>query len=319
MKADSNLRGPLANGRRRVHEEPPRPVLNPQDIVVPAAQPTAVTVIVPAARPAAVPVVAPAAQPAAIPLVVRRRGPATGDVPLPAIRNSMAIWKVRVVPSYIHFVATLTNPWDADSTEEEIDALQQSWAAWFPQHNVLVTPGSAIYKVAVQRLYEWRSGIGKKGVVAVEWFWKERGIDTVQARCKYVATHLQPGFLCMYRDDMVERAFLLYQTGKIQSEQEQKDDIQAAMLEGDTELAKELKALHVRLRTFSESSWGKPTQEYVQAITRLSSKRWEWIIKEGLKYCVKHSKALLQIRAMGEQDDHALMIVDNNNNSGNSD
>ncbi|PSR88603.1 hypothetical protein PHLCEN_2v5130 [Hermanssonia centrifuga] len=72
----------------------------------------------------------------------------------------------------------------------------------------------------------------------------------------------------------VERSFLMYQTGKIQSDKERKADIQAALEEGDTKLAKELKAFHTRIKTFSEPGWGKATQEYSKAIIQLSERAW---------------------------------------------
>lgn len=76
-----------------------------------------------------------------------RRSPLMVDVPLPNVPGGRAIWRGQVVPSYIHFVATLDNPWDADSTGEEIDALQQSWSAGFPNHQQVVTAASPMYKV----------------------------------------------------------------------------------------------------------------------------------------------------------------------------
>ncbi|THG96654.1 hypothetical protein EW026_g5208, partial [Hermanssonia centrifuga] len=197
----------------------------------------------------------------------RRKTPATSDVPLPNIKNSRAIWRGQVVPSYISFVATLDNPWDADSTGDEIDALQQSWSTAFPNHRVLVRPAASIHRVATQRLYEWRSNIGKRGIAAVEWLWEDKGLAHEEERRDYVATHLGPHFLCMYKDEIVWLP-LLSLGGKIQTEKEQQDDIKSALDKGDAKLAKDLKAFHAKLRTFSEGSWSKPTQDYVKVMTK---------------------------------------------------
>ncbi len=60
-------------------------------------------------------------------------------------------------------------------------------------------------------MYEWRSGIGKKGIAAVEWLWKECKLNTKQERIDYVNMHLKPRYLCMYRDDTVRLGLLLGQ------------------------------------------------------------------------------------------------------------
>ncbi|PSR75971.1 hypothetical protein PHLCEN_2v8749 [Hermanssonia centrifuga] len=203
------------------------------------------------------------------PCATRKKRPATSDVPLPNIKNSKAIWQGQVVPLYIHFVATLNNPWDADSTGEEIDALQQSWSTAFPNHKHLVTAGTMIYKVAAQRLYEWRSAVGKRGIAAVEWLWKERGLDTVQKHWSLVDFGIPIGGLGMCAA-AVERGLLLYQTGKIQTEDEQKAETQAALDKGDITLAEELEAFYLKLKTFSEGGWSKPTQDYIKVIGKLS-------------------------------------------------
>ncbi|PSR78304.1 hypothetical protein PHLCEN_2v7426 [Hermanssonia centrifuga] len=283
----------------------------------------------------------------------QRKTPATSDVPLPNIKNSRAIWRGQVVPSYISFVATLDNPWDADSTGDEIDALQQSWSTAFPNHRVLVRPAASIHRVATQRLYEWRSNIGKRGIAAVEWLWEDKGLAHEEERRDYVATHLGPHFLCMYKDEInatgafraevlmrtfgsylslcdpttgsivdfgipigalamcaaaVERGLLLYRTGKIQTEKEQQDDIKSALDKGDAKLAKDLKAFHAKLRTFSEGSWSKPTQDYVKVMTKLSEVQWGRIMRAGMKH-VKQSKGSLKIPEE-EEDERAMMIVD---------
>ncbi|THG97393.1 hypothetical protein EW026_g4594 [Hermanssonia centrifuga] len=247
----------------------------------------------------------------------RRKTPATSDVPLPNIKNSRAIWRGQVIPSYISFVATLENPWDADSTGDEIDALQQSWSTAFPDHRVLVRPATSIHKVATQRLYEWRSNVGKRGIAAVEWLWEDKALAYEEERRDYVATHLGPHFLCMYKDEIVWLS-LLSLWGKIQTEKEQQDDIKSALDKGDAKLAKDLKAFHVKLRTFSEGSWSKPTQDYVKVMTKLSEVQWGRIMRAGMKH-VKQSKGSLKIPEEDE-DERAMMIVDSDDDgySGNS-
>ncbi|THG99241.1 hypothetical protein EW026_g3083 [Hermanssonia centrifuga] len=116
----------------------------------------------------------------------------------------------------------------------------------------------------------------------------------------------------------VERGFLLYQTGEIQSNKEQKAEIQAALDKGNTQLAKDLKAFHIRLKTFSEPGWSKATQEYSKVIDKLSERVWGGIIRAGMKH-VKNSKTLKK-RAEGddeeEEDNQAMMIVDSGYSSG---
>ncbi|PSS25955.1 hypothetical protein PHLCEN_2v2980 [Hermanssonia centrifuga] len=63
--------------------------------------------------------------------------------------------------------------------------------------------------LAAQRLYEWRSNVGKRGIAAVQWLWKDRKLDTEEERSDYVSTHLKPRYYCMYRDDTVHLGFLL--------------------------------------------------------------------------------------------------------------
>ncbi len=117
----------------------------------------------------------------------------------------------------------------------------------------------------------------------------------------------------------VERGFLMYQTGKIQSDKERKADIQAALEEGDTELAKELKAFHTRIKTFSEPGWGKATQEYSKAIIQLSERAWGGIMKAGMKH-VRQSKTFrLNPAGYEEEAARAMMLVDSGYESSNSD
>ncbi|THG98863.1 hypothetical protein EW026_g3381 [Hermanssonia centrifuga] len=267
----------------------------------------------------------------------------TGDVPLPNISNT-----------------TLHNPWDGDSTGEEIDALQQSWSTWFPKHKELVTPSMAIYKVAAQRLYEWRSNVGKRGIAAVQWLWKDRKLDTEEERSDYVSTHLKPRYYCMYWDNTngkgafqaevlmrtfavylgkcdhttgslinfglpvgglamcaaaVERGLLLYQTGRLMTEQEQDADVQSALDEGEGDLAESLRDFYSRLRTFSEGGWSTATHNYVKVILKLDEKQWGRIIRAGMKH-VKQSKTLMKLQEDEAEDDRALMIVDNDDDDG---
>ncbi|THG95671.1 hypothetical protein EW026_g6026 [Hermanssonia centrifuga] len=206
-------------------------------------------------------------------------------------------------------------------------------------------------RVATQRLYEWRSNIGKRGIAAVEWLWEDKGLACEEERWDYVATHLGPHFLCMYKDEInatgafqaevlmrtfgsylslcdpttgsivdfgipigalamcaAARGLLLYRTGKMQTEKEQQDDIRSALDKGDAKLAKDLKAFHAKLRTFSEGSWSKPTQDYVKVMTKLREVQWGRIMRAGMKH-VKQSKGSLKIPEE-EEDERAMMIVD---------
>ncbi|THG94791.1 hypothetical protein EW026_g6746 [Hermanssonia centrifuga] len=114
------------------------------------------------------------------------------------------------------------------------------------------------------------------------------------------------------------RGLLLYRTGKMQTEKEQQDDIRSALDKGDAKLAKDLKAFHAKLRTFSEGSWSKPTQDYVKVMTKLSEVQWGRIMRAGMKH-VKQSKGSLKIPEE-EEDERAMMIVDSDDDgySGNS-
>ncbi|THG94376.1 hypothetical protein EW026_g7085 [Hermanssonia centrifuga] len=107
----------------------------------------------------------------------------------------------------------------------------------------------------------------------------------------------------------VEQGLLLYQTGKIQTEDEQKAEIQAALDKGDTTLAEELEAFYVKLKTFSEGGWSKPTQDYIKVIGKLSEGQWKGIIKAGMKH-VKQPKGLPKTQEVEVEDERALMIVD---------
>ncbi len=102
---------------------------------------------------------------------------------------------------------------------------------------------------------------------------------------------------------------MLYQTGKIQTEDEQKAEIQAALDKGDTTLAEKLEAFYVKLKTFSEGGWSKPTQDYIKVIGKLSEGQWKGIIKAGMKH-VKQPKGLPKTQEVEVEDERALMIVD---------
>ncbi len=103
----------------------------------------------------------------------------------------------------------------------------------------------------------------------------------------------------------------MYQTGRLLTEEEQDADVQAALDEGEGDLAESLRDFYLRLRTFSEGGWGTPTQNYVKVILKLNEKQWRGILKASMKH-VKRSKTLAKTQEVGgeEEDDRALMIVD---------
>ncbi|PSR72474.1 hypothetical protein PHLCEN_2v11653 [Hermanssonia centrifuga] len=101
-------------------------------------------------------------------LTKKKSTPAMKDVPLPNICNNRAIWRGQVISSYIHFVASLENPWNTNSTGEEIDILQQSWSTWFLKHKEIGTPTQNYVKVILKlNKKQWR-GILKAGMKHVK-------------------------------------------------------------------------------------------------------------------------------------------------------
>ena len=59
----------------------------------------------------------------------------TADLPLPKDNpDAETIWTTVVVPRYLSYIASLDNPWDADSKGEEVNVLQRFWLEAFGEH-----------------------------------------------------------------------------------------------------------------------------------------------------------------------------------------
>lgn len=140
----------------------------------------------------------------------------TSDLPLPQDHaNAETIWTTVIVPRFISYVGSLANPWDADSLKNEDEVLRQLWEEAFD--GLVLESDEDLRKVrdivrksfrfgypllfkpradplldrdilkAGQRVYDWRSGIGKAAVKAVEGFLDDQGYHSPDQRKAYYA------------------------------------------------------------------------------------------------------------------------------------
>ncbi len=69
-------------------------------------------------------------------------------LPLPPdVDNALEVWQQKFVPTYLLFIGSLKNPWDKNSTKQEINELQRIWSVVFPTSNEVVTDRCIIHKV----------------------------------------------------------------------------------------------------------------------------------------------------------------------------
>ncbi len=71
------------------------------------------------------------------------------DIPLPDVPHAKDIWNATggIMHTWVHFVSTLENPWDANSTGKEMKMLRKLWTIGFPKSEESISAGTEIHKV----------------------------------------------------------------------------------------------------------------------------------------------------------------------------
>ncbi|KZT27769.1 hypothetical protein NEOLEDRAFT_1176367 [Neolentinus lepideus HHB14362 ss-1] len=106
------------------------------------------------------------------------------------------LWLRAFVPTLIRYMATQLDPWSADD-KKLVPVMQDAYNAIFRSNHgpLLIEAKSAIYKQAIQKLYEWRTHIGNGALQVVENHMntERRDLSSYSARVDY-AREMLTGF-----------------------------------------------------------------------------------------------------------------------------
>ncbi|KAI0345444.1 hypothetical protein BDW22DRAFT_1343667 [Trametopsis cervina] len=120
------------------------------------------------------------------------------DLPIP--HHKLPVWRRLVIPRLISIIGChRDNPWTLAQLNV-VDVLQGICDERPCELDIKISPREAAYDVAMQRVYEWRSGIAKAAVEAVAWFFdaEKENFATVDARAACVQLQLGPGLPFRY-------------------------------------------------------------------------------------------------------------------------
>ncbi|KAH9940259.1 hypothetical protein B0H21DRAFT_893562 [Amylocystis lapponica] len=115
-------------------------------------------------------------------------------------------WNKKFIPTYLDFMGTLPNPWDT-SAFDLVAVLQDIWDQVYPDIPYSVTLQGAVSALAKQKVYEWRTGIAKAGLLAVAAFFQSSANDVMEernipldddGRAELVAQQVGPKLLFLY-------------------------------------------------------------------------------------------------------------------------
>ncbi|PSR77801.1 hypothetical protein PHLCEN_2v7701 [Hermanssonia centrifuga] len=217
---------------------------------------------------------------------LKKKSVSTVDIPLPDVPHAKDIWNASggIMHTWVHFVSTLENLWDANSTGEEMKTLHKLWAIGFPKNKEHISSETKIHKVSQQRSYDWRSRAGKKGIFHVLEFFKQQGLNTEEQR-KECATKYGLSYLCMYHDD--------------KTWQERSAAIEEAKANKNKDLTEQLELEHAKISKFSEV-WNIPTTSFIQGINKLSKRAWKRTVRDARKF-VTQSKSSSKVHTEVEQ------------------
>ncbi|GBE87943.1 hypothetical protein SCP_1201690 [Sparassis crispa] len=136
---------------------------------------------------------------------VARRGNSSkrftnSDLPIPL--GLLWKWRLQLIPRYLEKIGeSACNPWNVVGLDL-VAMLQQLWDEIFPDIPIIVTPREAVYDVAQQRVRDWRHKIAEAGVAAVANFFvlqaKNGGVETEEEIAEYVKWALGSGMPFRY-------------------------------------------------------------------------------------------------------------------------
>ncbi|EMD36417.1 hypothetical protein CERSUDRAFT_115431 [Gelatoporia subvermispora B] len=120
------------------------------------------------------------------------------DLPIPRARLSQ--WRDILIPRYLQAIGDFGgNPWNLTGLNL-VGILQDLWDEIFPEHPVMVAPREAVFCLAQQKIYEWRTNIARAGLEAVEAFMLDEFMfRTADERGEYVRYALGPGLPFRYK------------------------------------------------------------------------------------------------------------------------
>ncbi|EED84250.1 predicted protein [Postia placenta Mad-698-R] len=127
-------------------------------------------------------------------------------VDLPA--GAKPCWSKEYIPMVLDYIGTLPNPWDIAAINL-IKVFQQIWDLVFSDILYLVNDKGAVYTLAQQKIYDWRSGFAKSAADHVARFFqldipeelKRRRLEnTAEGHATYIAQQIAGNYLFLYGD-----------------------------------------------------------------------------------------------------------------------
>lgn len=94
-------------------------------------------------------------------------------------------WKTVFVPTWLEFIGGLPNPYDLQDINI-VNVLQAFFDDVFVDVQYSISVHDAVYKLAMQKVYDWRSMINKGAISALIKYWEDEQLTDATARAEYV-------------------------------------------------------------------------------------------------------------------------------------
>ncbi|KZP19793.1 hypothetical protein FIBSPDRAFT_955062 [Athelia psychrophila] len=212
------------------------------------------------------------------------------------------------VPMLREWVGTLEHPWEATTNEDYIPELQSIWDTVFPDTpHTVASHGDAVYYVATQKLYEWRSHFGDFTNASLALLLSDLS-DDIATKAAYVAHALGPGLPFRYLDEanksgaflskLVVETFTSHIADTDSVPHAYKTDanpcgaliLSLAAVEralSMTRTGKIVPSDKPSVGHFSELNWGHKTSLYVPSVAAIADSRYRRLATKAREFLIK--------------------------------
>ncbi|KAI0339760.1 hypothetical protein BDW22DRAFT_1431258 [Trametopsis cervina] len=256
-----------------------------------------------------------------------------GDLPIPHYK--MFVWRRLIIPKLITVIGTHKgNPWTLTDLNL-VGVLQQLCDEKVGELGIVINAREACYDVAMQRVYEWRSGIAKAAITALTEFFEnnKENFPTPENRAEYVRHQLGPGLPFRYAhvDDSQEQPVyrglfqssliiqtLAYHFGSSGHLTPYNDFPFGALALVTAAVERALCAwdsgdFQKPAKNFSQETFGRRTCSYLKTITELKETTWTKICTAAEDLAHAQAKLLagdFDAADLSSEDERAIAVED---------